>query len=201
MIELIHIHKAFEDKVIFEDFSMELPDGTFTIITGASGCGKTTLLNMLGGIEEPDSGEIRIHGKNLKNIKRRNYFRDEVGFLFQNFALMENRTVQQNLEIIKPKNRSGIAMEEALNRVGLSGMENTMVYKLSGGEQQRIALARLMIKKCSFILADEPTGSLDEKNGRIVMDQLHSLKDEGKSIVMVTHNKEYLSEADLVVKL
>ncbi len=114
---------------------------------------------------------------------------------------MENRTVRQNLDIIKPKNRSGIALEEALNRVGLSGMENTMVYKLSGGEQQRVALARLMIKKCNLILADEPTGSLDEKNGRIVMEQLHRLKAEGKSIVMVTHNKEYLSEADRVIEL
>ena len=121
--------------------------------------------------------------------------------MFQNFALMENRTVRQNLDIIRNKNRSDISMEEALSRVGLSGTEDTKVYKLSGGEQQRVALARLMIKKCNLILADEPTGSLDEKNGHIVMDQLHRFKADGKSIVMVTHNRGYLSEADRVVEL
>lgn len=136
MIELIHICKTFGDKVIFEDFSMEIPDGSFTIITGTSGCGKTTLLNMLGNLENPDSGEILINGKDLKSIKQRIYFRDEVGFLFQNFALMENRTVRQNLDIIRGKNRSQISMKEALERVGLSGMEDTKVYKLSGGEQE-----------------------------------------------------------------
>lgn len=94
MIELRNIHKSFGDKVIFKDFSMEIPNASFTIITGESGCGKTTLLDMLGYLESPDSGEILINGRNLKSIKQRIYFRDEVGFLFQNFALMENRTVQ-----------------------------------------------------------------------------------------------------------
>lgn len=201
MIELRNIHKSFGDKVLFKDFSMKIPEGSFTIITGESGCGKTTLLDMLGYLENPDSGEILVNGKNLKSIKQRIYFRDEVGFLFQNFALMENRTVQQNLDIIAKKNRSNISDIEALDRVGLLGKECVKVYQLSGGEQQRVALARLMIKKCNLVLADEPTGSLDERNGRIVMEQLHRLKADGKSIVMVTHNREYLSEADYVVEL
>lgn len=201
MIQLAHIYKSFGDKVILRDFSLEIPDGTFTIILGESGCGKTTLLNILGSIESPDSGEIFVNGVPLKKIKQRIYLRDEVGFLFQNFALMENKTVQQNLEIIKSRHRSGISLEEALGRVGLSGTERVKVYKLSGGEQQRVALARLMLKKCSLILADEPTGSLDEKNGGMVIEQLHRLKEEGKSIVMVTHNRAYLSEADRVVEL
>jgi putative ABC transport system ATP-binding protein len=156
---------------------------------------------MIGGLDTPDTGEILINNKNLNSIPRRIYFRDEVGFLFQNFALMENRTVKQNLDIIEPKNRTNITIREALKNVSLSEMKNEMVYKLSGGEQQRVALARLMIKKCNIILADEPTGSLDEKNGRIVMEQLHKLNEAGKSIIMVTHNREYLSEADMVVEL
>ena len=201
MIELKNINKAFGTKVLFQDFSMKIPDNSFTIIIGESGCGKTTLLDMLGYLEQPDSGEILINGKNLKSIKQRIYFRDEVGFLFQNFALMEHKTVQQNLDIITKKNRSHISDTEALERVGLLTKRNTKVYQLSGGEQQRVALARLMIKKCKLVLADEPTGSLDERNGRIVMEQLHQLKADGKSIVMVTHNKEHLSEADYVVEL
>ena len=201
MIELKHIHKAFGKNVLFQDFSMKIPDGSFTMITGESGCGKTTLLDMLGYLEEPDSGEILINGRNLKSIKQRIYFRDEVGFLFQNFALMERKTVQQNLNIIARSNRSKISDIEALERVGLLGKGNVKVYKLSGGEQQRVALARLMIKRCNLVLADEPTGSLDERNGRIVMEQLHRLKSEGKSIVTVTHNRQYLSEADYVVEL
>ena len=201
MIELKNINKAFGTKVLFQDFSMKIPDNSFTIITGESGCGKTTLLDMLGYLEQPDSGEILINGKNLKSIKQRIYFRDEVGFLSQNFALMEHKTVQQNLDIITKKNRSHISDIEALERVGLLTKRNTKVYQLSGGEQQRVALARLMIKKCKLVLADEPTGSLDEKNGRIVMEQLHQLKADGKSIVMVTHNKAHLLEADYVVEL
>ena len=119
MIVLQHICKHFGKKQIFEDFSLEIPDGSFTLITGESGCGKTTLLDMIGGLETPDTGEIVVDGKNINKIPRRIYFREEVGFLFQNFALMENKTVKQNLEIIKPKNRSAVSIEEALERVGL----------------------------------------------------------------------------------
>lgn len=201
MIALQHICKYFGKKQIFEDFSLEIPDGSFIIITGESGCGKTTLLDMIGGLETPDTGEIVVDGKNINKIPRRIYFREEVGFLFQNFALMENKTVKQNLEIIKSKNRSAVSIEEALERVGLIHTLHTKVYQLSGGEQQRIALARLIIKKCNYILADEPTGSLDEKNGRLVMDQLHQLNKEGKCIIMVTHNRAFLPEADMVVEL
>ena len=114
---------------------------------------------------------------------------------------MENKTVKQNLEIIKPANRTDVTIEEALNRVGLADKLNTKVYKLSGGEQQRTALARLIIKRCRIILADEPTGSLDDRNAQIVMEQLHELAKEGKCVVMVTHNKKYLEEADNVLFL
>ena len=120
---------------------------------------------MIGGIEKPDSGSIIIEGLNITRLKNKNsFFADTVGFLFQNFALLENKTVKENLSLIKKSSRTKVSLKEALNRVGLSKEVNKKVYQLSGGEQQRVALARLMMKKCSVVLADEPTGSLDKKN-------------------------------------
>ncbi|MBE5969273.1 MAG: ATP-binding cassette domain-containing protein [Lachnospiraceae bacterium] len=201
MISIKHIQKKFGEKDVFKDLSMEIPNNSFVVITGESGCGKTTLLNMLGYLEKPDAGDIVVDGKSLKDIKQREFFRNYVGFLFQNFALVENKTVRANLNIIKKVNRTDLTMEEALAKVGLEDKADTAVYKLSGGEQQRVALARVMLKQCRYILADEPTGSLDEKNANIVMSHLHALKEAGKTVIMVTHNREYLKDADMVVEL
>jgi putative ABC transport system ATP-binding protein len=132
---------------------------------------------------------------------KRKYFRDVVGFLFQNFALLENKTVKENLEMIQKAGRSGVEIESALEKVGLSDVLNKKVYKLSGGEQQRIALARLMIKKCSVILADEPTGSLDKKNSDMVMRVLHDLNTMGKTVIVVTHDEDIVSRADNIVRI
>ena len=189
MIQIQNLEKKFGEKILFSKFSLEIPDEDFVIFSGASGCGKTTLLNMIGGIEPFDQGEILVNQIALSNQKNLlNYFRYEVGFLFQNFALIENKTVQENLQIIKKKCKTDTTMEEALERVGLADKLNEKVYTLSGGEQQRIALARLMMKKCEIILADEPTGSLDRKNADAVMDILHQLHQQGKTIVLVTHD-------------
>ena len=202
MIEIKNLQKAFEDNVIFKDYNLTIEDGAFAVIKGNSGCGKTTLLNMIGAIEPIDDGQIIIDGLDLDvNKNRRKYFGDVVGFLFQNFALIDNKTVRQNLEIIKKKHRSEVTIEEALKRVGLSDKIDEKVYKLSGGEQQRIALARLMIKSCKLILADEPTGSLDKENARKVMEILKSLNEEGKTIVMVTHAEEYHDYGTVLVEL
>ena len=201
MISISHIQKRFGEKVVFKDLNMEIPNNSFVVITGESGCGKTTLLNMLGYLEKPDAGDIVIDGKSLKDIKQREFFRNYVGFLFQNFALVENKTVRANLNIIKKINRTELTMEEALAKVGLEDKADTAVYKLSGGEQQRVALARVMLKQCKYVLADEPTGALDEKNASIVMSHLHELKEAGKTVIMVTHNREYLKDADMVVEL
>ena len=165
MIIIRGLNKAFGEKIIFSNFNLEIPDGSFVVISGDSGSGKSTLLNMIGGIEKPDSGSIIIEGLNITRLKNKNsFFADTVGFLFQNFALLENKTVKENLSLIKKSSRTKVSLKEALNRVGLSKEVNKKVYQLSGGEQQRVALARLMMKKCSVVLADEPTGSLDKKN-------------------------------------
>ncbi len=202
MIEIKNITKSFGNKKIFTDFSMTIPDGAFKIFAGKSGCGKTTLLNMIGAIESPDSGIITVNGLNIyKRANTRKYFSEQVGFLFQNFALIEEETVEDNLNYIQKKHRSGRSMDEILDLLGLLDKKNVEVYKLSGGEQQRIALARLMFKKCDIILADEPTGSLDYENADVVMKILHEFNNQGKTIIMVTHDEKIISEEKDVVRL
>ena len=202
MIKIEHVNKAFDEKVLFRNYCLEIPDGSFAVISGESGCGKSTLLGMIGGIEKPDSGTITVDGINVSEKKnQRLFFRDTVGFLFQNFALIEGKTVKENLELIQKSGRSGTTIEKALEAVGLSDKINQKVYKLSGGEQQRAALARLMVKKCSLILADEPTGSLDRKNGEIVMKILHELNRQGKTVIVVTHSPEIIGSERFVIRL
>ncbi len=202
MIIIRGLNKAFGDKVIFSDFNLEIPDGTFAAVSGDSGSGKSTLLNMIGGIEKPDSGSIIIDDVDITKLKNKNsFFADTVGFLFQNFALLENKTVKENLELIKKQSRTGVSLEDALARVGLSKEVNTKVYKLSGGEQQRVALARLIMKKCSVVLADEPTGSLDRKNKDTVIKLLHELNNEGKTVIIVTHDQSIIDNESFVVRI
>ncbi len=192
MIQIKGLKKSFGTHILFDGLSLEITDGEFVVFTGASGCGKTTLLNMIGGIEPVDAGEIIVDDLNItrtKNLKL--YFRQYVGFLFQNFALVENKTVADNLNMVRSQAGSEISVQVALSRVGRAGTEDQKVFSLSGGEQQRIALARLMVKKCSLILADEPTGSLDAANAEKVMGILSDLNKMGKTIIMVTHDKKY----------
>ncbi len=131
----------------------------------------------------------------------REYYKNEVGFLFQNFALMENKTVRQNLEIVKSDRPNDISMEEALYRVDLEDKIDSKIYTLPGGEQQRIALARLILKQCNIILADEPTGSLDKRNARVVIGLLKELNQEGKTVIIVTHDEEIKNQAGRRIEL
>lgn len=188
MIQINHVKKAIGGHVIFDDLSMQIADREFAVLTGPSGCGKTTLLHMIGGIEPVDSGDILVGDFNVAKGKNlMHYYRHEVGFLFQNFALVERKTVAENLSMIRKDARSSLSMADALRRVGMEGKEKQMVYSLSGGEQQRIAFARLMMKQCSLILADEPTGSLDPNNAAQVVEILKSFSEMGKTVIMVTH--------------
>ena len=202
MIKLNNINKSFGDKKLFQDFSLTIEDGEFIILTGVSGCGKTTLLNMIGALEPFDSGEILVDGKNIAKRKyQTQYFKTKVGFLFQNFALVDNKTVKENLKLVKNDCRTDTSIEEALDFIGLPNVINQKVYTLSGGEQQRVALARLMIKKCDLILADEPTGSLDRGNAEIVFGLLEELNKKGKTVVVVTHDEKLQEKGKSVVVL
>lgn len=202
MIEIRNLNKKYDDIEIFKDFNLTINDGEFVIFCGESGCGKTTLLSIIGAIEPADSGEIIVNGIDITKKKNvRKYLQEQVGFLFQNFALVDNKTVKQNLDMVSADLRDNITLEDALNYVGLSDKKDTKVYKLSGGEQQRVALARLMLKKCSVILADEPTGSLDKKNADAVLELLMKLNKRGKTVIMVTHVEEYKNIGDRLVEL
>lgn len=202
MITGKNITKRFGDLTIFDSLDFEIHDGEFVCFSGESGKGKTTLLNIIGLLEPFDSGELLINGRKYSSRReKREYYRSEVGFLFQNFALIENKTVRQNLEIVRTSRDNSISIEEAVRRVGLEGKLDNKVYTLSGGEQQRIALARLILKQCWLILADEPTGSLDRKNAVIVMDILKSLNREGRTVIIVTHDEGIKNQVDRRIEL
>lgn len=202
MIVLERITKKYANKTVINNLTLEIPNGDFIVFTGKSGCGKTTILNMIGGLEKPSEGRIMVDGIDI--YKKRNleeYFTYKVGFLFQNFALVENKTVRQNLEMVQKKARTEKSINDVLNEMGISDLIDTEVYKLSGGEQQRVAIARLMFKQCNIILADEPTGSLDSGNSEIVLKHLHKLNDEGKTVILVTHDEKIIKSEKKVVKL
>lgn len=202
MIEIKKLCKSFEKSVIFDNFNLTVKTGDFAVFSGASGAGKTTLLNMIGSIEPIDSGSICVDGIDITQKKNQiNYLKTKVSFLFQNFALIENKTVLENLKIIKGKAKNDVTIEAALAKVGMSDKLHEKVYKLSGGEQQRIALARVMIKKCDIILADEPTGSLDRKNADNVISLLKDLNAIGKTIIMVTHDPNYQNIGNVTIAL
>ncbi|MBC1417950.1 ABC transporter ATP-binding protein [Listeria fleischmannii] len=205
MIELQNINKKFDNHVLFTNFNLRVDSGEFIGILGKSGQGKTTLLNIMGALENPDSGIVKIKGKNTQKMKRL-LLRDELGFIFQNFALVDNLTVRNNLEIAlkhkrMKKQESEKQMEWALKQVDLAGYSSKKIYNLSGGEQQRIAIARLLLKDPSIILADEPTGSLDSENRDIIVTLFKKLHNTGKTIVMVTHDEDLISHFSRTIQL
>lgn len=203
MIEGIDICKKFGEHIIFDHYSFKIDTGEFVCFAGASGTGKTTLLHIIGLIEEFDSGRLLIDHKEI--TKRKNkllYYRQKVCFLFQNFALIEGKTVRQNLNMIKAADRTkGATIESVLEKVGLSEKIDEKVYTLSGGEQQRVALARVFLKRCEIVLADEPTGSLDKGNARKVVGLLKELHKEGKTVVLVTHDEEIQGQCERIIYL
>ena len=202
IVTIKNLKKSYEDHLLFDQYNLSIETGEFISITGPSGCGKTTLLNMVGGLEPYDAGQIIVKGKDIgEKSNKLEYFSDVVGFLFQNFVLMEDKTVEENLNIIKAHNRSEMSIESALGIMGLQNKLKSKVYTLSGGEQQRVALARLLIKKCDLILADEPTGSLDKKNADLVMSILKEINQTGKTILLVSHDSEIIKYGDRVLKL
>lgn len=206
-IEIRNIDKSFDNNHILSQFSQNISENELVAVVGKSGCGKTTLLNILSGLEEPDSGEILIFGKKITNRNRQRFYQKTIGFLFQNFALVDNWTVEDNLKIslkFQPrmnKQERKPKIQEALDYVGLGDKVKSKIYSLSGGEQQRVALARLLLQNSKIILADEPTGSLDNENKELVFSILRDFQIQGKTVVIVTHDLALANECDRIISL
>lgn len=202
MIELTNVGKSFGDSVLFQNANLRIETGEFIVLNGKSGSGKTTMLNMIGGLEDVTSGTVTIDGRDVSKKKNQLWlYGEKLCFLFQNFALIEHKTVRKNLQMVKKRFASDTSIEDALKYVGLADRIDCPVYTLSGGEQQRIALARIMIKKCDVILADEPTGSLDRENAENVISYIRDFHKQGKTIILVTHDQAYQNIGDRTITL
>ena len=208
MIELQHIWKQFGSRIIFSDLNLNFQSGMVYALIGDSGCGKTTLLNMLAKLETFDKGEIVYKGKSLTSLKNEEFYRNELGYLFQNFGLLESQTIRENLElglIGKKKNKKQEKerlLLQALQAVRLDYLSlNQKIYELSGGEAQRVALAKIILKNPPLILADEPTASLDPKNSKEIMEILLELRNANRTIIIATHNPSIWKMADQVIRL
>ena len=207
VLNLKNIDKRFDEKVVFQDFSMEVKKGEFVTVQGMSGSGKSTLLNMIGLLDTCDNGVIELFSqKNIKPFSRNanRMLRNKIGYLFQNFALINNETVYYNMHIAIKHHKfpdEDTLIKNALEEVGLKGFEDQKVFKCSGGEQQRIAIARLLIKPCELILADEPTGSLDEKNKEEIFKLLLEMNEKGKTLVVVTHDPSLVKLSHRSIKI
>ena len=207
LIEAKSLVKSFGNQKVLTGLSFDVQMNEMVAIMGKSGTGKSTLLNILGLLDKPDQGELTMFG--LTNIrpfssKASSILRNKIGFLFQNFALIDNKTVEYNLALAL-KNRRKInkplEIAEALKQVGLEGFEKKHIYQCSGGEQQRIAVARLLLKPCELVLADEPTGSLDLQNRDEIMRLMSLLKESGKTVLIVTHDPEVAKKCDQTIYL
>ena len=209
-VEIMDVTKKYGDRVIFDHINMEIREGEMTALIGPSGCGKSTLLNIIGLLEDFSNGKVRIFGKEIPRINSRKATmlrRNTVNYLFQSSALVGDMTVYQNLMLamhfvrISQKEKE-IRINRMLHEVGLPKMKSAVVNTLSGGEQQRVALARTLLKPGKLILADEPTGALDEKSAEKVFLLLRDLCVQyKKTVIMVTHNMELARKADRVVNL
>lgn len=206
MIELRNINKGFDDRIVLENLNYNFYEGNSYALIGASGAGKTTLLNIIGKLEEADSGDIIVNDINLNNIKEKDYFKNYLSYLFQNFGLIENKSIQENLMLAFvgekiSKLEMQKKMNEALKRVHLDVKLNRKIYTLSGGEAQRVALAKTILKDSPIILADEPTASVDQKNSEEIIELILSLKKENKIIIIATHSPDIYNQVDHILEI
>ena len=208
-----NLRKVFTTDVVethaLNGVSIDIHDGEFVAIMGPSGCGKSTLLNILGMLDTPTEGTYMLDGREvgtLKEDERTAYRRGKIGFVFQSFNLIEELNVAENVGLplgylgIKGEKRRKL-VAETLERMGISHRATHHPNQLSGGQQQRVAIARAVVCKPGLVLADEPTGNLDSKNGIEVMELLRELNREGTTVVMVTHSQRDASYADRIINL
>lgn len=213
MIQVTNLSKVFRTEEIettaLNNVSFTINKGEFVAIMGPSGCGKSTLLNILGLLDNPSSGSYNLLGTEVANLRERertNYRKGNIGFVFQSFNLIDELNVYENVELpLKYLNISASERKrrvtEILKRMNISHRAGHYPQQLSGGQQQRVAIARAVVANPQLILADEPTGNLDSRNGKEVMDLLCQLNAEGTTVVMVTHSQRDASAAQRIINL
>jgi putative ABC transport system ATP-binding protein len=214
LIEIEHLTKTYREgesvRTVLRDVSLKFVPGEFVVLLGQSGSGKSTLLNLISGIDDVDGGTIQINGAEITSLDERSRTllrRDEIGFVFQFFNLIPTLTVLENVTL--PQELAGLSLAQAqvsamelLERVGLAGREGAFPDKLSGGQQQRVAIARALAHDPKLLLADEPTGNLDEETGNLVLKLLLDLvRTSGKTLIMATHNPEVAALADRTLRV
>lgn len=213
MIRVENLSKSFRteevETVALDKVSFEVKDGEFVAIMGPSGCGKSTLLNILGLLDNPTGGKYWLGDREVENLKekeRTDVRKGEIGFVFQSFNLIDELSVEENIEL--PLTYLGVSrterkkrVQEIMKRMAISYRAKHFPHQLSGGQQQRVAIARAVVFNPKMILADEPTGNLDSKNGAEVMRLLTELNQEGTTIVMVTHNEHDARMAHRIIRL
>jgi len=184
---------------------LSLEEGKFVVILGPSGAGKSTLLNMLGGLDSPTSGKITVMGQDISKLsanKLADYRAKTVGFVFQFYNLIPTLTVYENVSLVKSICKDSLSAKKMLDEVGLADHMKNFPAELSGGEQQRVSIARALAKNPKILLCDEPTGALDSETGVMVLKLLLSMaRNYGKTIVIVTHNQNIAKMADVVIKV
>ncbi|MCD7963412.1 MAG: ABC transporter ATP-binding protein [Rikenellaceae bacterium] len=213
MLQIENLKKNFRteeiETIALNGVSFEIKQGEFTAIMGPSGCGKSTLLNILGLLDNPTSGSYKLMGKEVGDLREKDRTavrKCQIGFIFQSFNLIDELNVYENVELpliylkIKSMKRKEM-VNDILKRMNISHRAGHFPQQLSGGQQQRVAIARAVITNPNLILADEPTGNLDSKNGKEVMELLTELNKEGSTIIMVTHSQHDSSYAHRVINL
>lgn len=208
MIKVNNVYKSYGEKdnrfEVLKGIDLTIEDGDFVVILGPSGSGKSTLLNVISGLEKVDKGTILYDGKDITKMNDKDltsFRKDNIGFIFQQYYLLQNLNVDKNVrmgaDLISNENYKDI-----IKAVGLQDKINKYPYELSGGEQQRVSIARALAKKSKVLFLDEPTGALDEKTGRSILDYISKLQKEEKfTIVMITHNENIAEMANTIIKI
>ncbi len=208
-VELKDVYKRYkmgEVTITASDgVSFTAEKGEFVIIVGASGAGKTTMLNMLGGMDTCDEGQIIVDGQDVAKLTSRElttYRRYDIGFVFQFYNLVQNLTAKENVELASQISKNALDPEEVLKAVGLGDRMDNFPAQLSGGEQQRVAIARALAKSPKLLLCDEPTGALDYATGKVILKLLQdTCREKGMTVIVITHNQALTPMADRVIKM
>lgn len=196
-LELVNFSKRYGEKIVIDHITLTFEAGKSYALVGVSGSGKTTLLNSIGRLEKIQSGKIRLDGEDIWEISERTFFRDYLGYVFQSYSLLENKTVKQNLKLVETNQTK---LVETLEKVGLDATYLTAkIYELSGGQAQRVAIARMLLKAKKIILADEPTGALDKQTGDEIVTLLLNEAKADQYVIIATHDPDVYNRVDVVI--